>query len=184
MVNMYTNKKSLEFCGNFTQESLDFGCPLIYSLNISFPCCRYVNAKIANPCNSDFCLYWNKNYWVWEKPGILSFFVFMLLQCLIQLLILFLYENGLLTELFYKLKNLFSKNNPTDNFLKEGDIAKDNNVIAEENDIANNLKEKLATEIFIVDRLKKYYSNFMAVRGISFSLKPNDCFGLLGKPKT
>ena len=140
---------------------------------------------MENPCNSEICLYWNKNYWAWEKPGILSFFVFMIIQFLIQTLILILYETGLLTELFYKIRSLFCRNNSVnENYLKEGDIAKDNNVIAEENDIANNLKEKLATEIFIVDRLKKYYSNFMAVRGISFSLKPNDCFGLLGKPKT
>lgn len=35
-------------------------------------------------------------------------------------------------------------------------------------------------EIFIVNGLTKYYSGFMAVKGISFSMKKAECFGLLG----
>ena len=39
------------------------------------PCCRYTKLKIEKPCGKLDCLYWNENYWSWEKPGILKFIV-------------------------------------------------------------------------------------------------------------
>jgi ABC-type glutathione transport system ATPase component len=62
-----------------------------------------------------------------------------------------------------------------------GDVAKDTDVINEETRIANLVPTMHSEEILIVDRLTKYYSRFMAVKGISFSVKSSECFGLLGK---
>ncbi len=60
------------------------------------------------------------------------------------------------------------------------DIAKDSDVIQEEKRISQININSDNSEIFIVNNLTKYYKNFMAVRGISFSLEKAQCFGLLG----
>ena len=73
------------------------------------------------------------------------------------------------------------------------DMPKDSDVIDEENRISNmdskflsapvnQINEYVNTyqEIFIIDKLTKYYDDFMAVKGISFGLFNAECFGLLG----
>jgi ATP-binding cassette, subfamily A (ABC1), member 3 len=129
------------------------------------------------------------DYWTWEKPGLLRNCILMLLQFLIQFTLLFLYEAGLLRKFFY----LFSKKNKineekliaTQLNIEElyGDIPKDSDVIEEENRISlmnNNKINNDNSEIFIVDKLTKHYSDFMAVKGISFAIGGSECFGLLG----
>jgi hypothetical protein len=69
--------------------------------------------------------------------------------------------------------------------LEYGDIRKDVDVVSEEERIAElvkseNFENTGRNEIFIVDKLTKYYSNFMAVKGISFALRSTETFGLLG----
>ena len=66
-----------------------------------------------------------------------------------------------------------------------GDVKKDEDVCNEERRIANKISSRefefdSNKEIFLVDRLTKYYSGFMAVKGISFSMRHAECFGLLG----
>jgi len=127
----------------------------------------------------------------WEKPGLLRFFVFMPLQFLIQFGLILLYEAGYFRYMKYKLSSLLKRNvkvengnNDLEDEEKQGDIKKDEDVTNEEKRIETVSKSiKVDTniqEIFVVNRLKKFYSNFMAVRGISFGLKTNECFGLLG----
>jgi len=61
------------------------------------------------------------------------------------------------------------------------DIPKDVDVINEERRIKNMLAQGSDySETFILDNLTKYYGKFMAVKGISFTLKKAECFGLLG----
>nr|QNH67858.1 ATP-binding cassette transporter subfamily A member 3 X1 [Brachionus rotundiformis] len=60
-----------------------------------------------------------------------------------------------------------------------GDIKKDQDVIDEETRISEKMINPIE-EIFVVDGITKHYSNFMAVKGISFTLKSSECFGLLG----
>ena len=67
-----------------------------------------------------------------------------------------------------------------------GDIKKDSDVINEEIRISNlNAVAQSSTkkEIFIINQLAKHYQNFMAVKGVSFSVGSSECFGLLGKEK-
>ena len=172
---MYENYQTIEACSD-----IEYICEKAPN-----PCCRYANINMTNPCDGD-CLYWSKNYWIWEKPGLLRYVVFMLLQCLIQFLFLFLYELGYLRKLSY----LFTSHNKSNEMTMSihqsqmeelyGDIPKDTDVIEEENRISNIRIEDNNKEIFIVDKLTKYYDDFMAVKGISFTIANSECFGLLG----
>jgi ATP-binding cassette subfamily A (ABC1) protein 3 len=152
-------------------------------------CCRYRPAKILKPCGDLDCLYWNENYWSWEKPGIMKFVVFMLLHFLVQFFILFLIEANLLRNIRYmfsrrgeETKKQKQINEQQSRLEKEyGDLSKDSDVCDEEDRVANLRETSLKNqEIFMVDSLKKKYANFMAVKGISFGMKSSECFGLLG----
>ena len=114
------------------------------------------------------------------------------LQFFIQFGLVLLYEAGYLRWLAYKIRNITNWNRRDELDLEQraieeefGDIRKDEDVINEERRIANMVQSRefeydSTKEIFLADGLKKYYSAFMAVKGISFSLKPSECFGLLG----
>ena len=155
------------------------------------PCCRYRPAKILKPCGDLECLYWNENYWSWEKPGIMKFVLFMLLHFVVQFFILLLIESNLLRNIRYILNRRGESKKQKQKQINEqqsqlekeyGDLSKDSDVCAEENRIANlrEIDSENKQEIFMVDHLKKIYANFMAVKGISFGMKGSECFGLLG----
>ena len=114
------------------------------------------------------------------------------LQFLIQFSIVLAYEAGYFRSIKY-LVNSWLKDKKLNVVhhnqllmeLEYGDIRKDADVMSEEERIADLVKsEGFETtgrnEIFIVDKLTKYYANFMAVKGISFALKSTETFGLLG----
>lgn len=62
-----------------------------------------------------------------------------------------------------------------------GDVEKDSDVLEEEERIAQNSTfDDQNSEIFLANKLTKSYSNFKAVKGISFAIKNSECFGLLG----
>ena len=107
----------------------------------------------------------------------------MLLQFIVQFGVVLCIEAGYFTQLKYI---LFDRDDSVSQSLsleqsvleeEYGDIQKDSDVIKEETRIRNG---NLDREIFVVDRLTKYYSRFMAVKGISFSMGTSECFGLLG----
>ena len=122
----------------------------------------------------------------------MRFFIFMPIQFLIQFAIILIYEAGYFRILKYKFASLVKRNqlvSITDTQIQleqeHGDIRKDADVLNEENRIENLVRnnefQNNHNEIFIVNKLTKYYSNFMAVKGISFSLASTETFGLLGK---
>ena len=183
MIDMYNNNQTTEICKD--------AVPICkYQPN---PCCNYYNVTNPDRCGKDgaSCLQWNQNYMAWEKPGLLRFFVFMPLQFLVQFGIILFYEAGYFRKLEYFIESYFRTESDLsilqNQLLMEeeyGDIKKDSDVINEEIRISKlNPESQLLTkkEIFTVDRLTKYYSSFMAVKGISFSLGASECFGLLGK---
>ncbi|CAF0888563.1 unnamed protein product [Brachionus calyciflorus] len=178
MIDLYNNIQITRICKNVSEI-----CPYIKN-----PCCNYYNPSDPERCgkNTD-CLMWTEDYMSWEKPGLLRFFVFMPLQFLIMFGAVLIYEAGYFRYIKYTFRNLFGldKINEIDNEQQMelereyGDIKKDEDVIREENRITEKMINPIE-EIFVVDRLTKYFSNFMAVKGISFTLKPSECFGLLG----
>lgn len=136
---------------------------------------------------------WTDNLLTWQRPGLLRFFVFLPLQFFIQFSIVLLIESGYFRWLAYKIRHVTSRGrgvvqvNLQQLEIEEeyGDTRKDNDVIEEEQRIANlvgsrEFENDSAREIFIVDALTKHYSQFMAVKGISFALRRSECFGLLG----
>lgn len=148
---------------------------------------------MEKPCGDFTCLEWTRNILSWNNRGILKYYIFMILQFVVQFAILILFDSGILTSLYYKLlkkeKNMGEIEAESAIQLKMekvyGDIQKDSDVINEEVRIANlirsgDYRNEACKEVFIVDGLTKYYSGFMAVKGISFSMKQSECFGLLG----
>jgi ABC-type glutathione transport system ATPase component len=114
------------------------------------------------------------------------------LQFLIQFGIVLAYEAGYFRSIKYLVNSWLKKrklnvvnHNQLLMELEYGDIRKDTDVVAEEERISEMVKTDDfnvtgRNEIFIIDKLTKYYSNFMAVKGISFTLKSTETFGLLG----
>jgi ATP-binding cassette, subfamily A (ABC1), member 3 len=153
------------------------------------PCCIHLNKNKVRPCGETDCLLWNENYLAWERPGLLRFFIFLPIQFFIHFSIILLYEAGYLRKLSYILLSLTKRQKKKNELSLEveqreqeilfNDIPKDSDVIAEESRIKRLSKDN-NNELFIVDALTKYYSKFMAVKGISFSVKNSECFGLLG----
>jgi len=174
---IYDNYKTIDVC-----KENERWCRIVPN-----PCCRYKPGRDVKPCGKDYdCLYWNENYLIWEKPGILKFLVFMIAQFFVQFLILFIIETNPIRNLRYfmaKSMNKMKKSSSVQQIEIEklyGDIGKDSDVLDEENRISKMNDDLKKQEIFIADKLTKNYENFMAVKGISFGMKDSECFGLLG----
>jgi ATP-binding cassette subfamily A (ABC1) protein 3 len=144
---------------------------------------------MTKPCGDYDCFDWTRNILSWDSRGILKFYVFMLAQFIVQFVVLILYDSGIIRWFFYSLKKDSPKVEEIDKQLEMereyGDIRKDEDVINEEMRISElvksgEYKNDSTKEIFILDRITKHYSGFMAVKGISFALEQSECFGLLG----
>lgn len=181
LTDLYTNYENNDFC---LREQV-----IIPGLNSSYyklcsgifptnPCCG-VNCTASG---STTCLRWTRNYMDWSKPGLGRYFLFMPLQCIIQFSIVLLYELGYLRRIRYGLLKVFKNERKVINRdSEEGyDIPKDDDVIEEEKRIARLNPNKDKDDLLVTDNLTKYYSKFMAVRGISLGIKRGECFGLLG----
>ena len=115
----------------------------------------------------------------------------MIIQSISQFGILLIYESGLLG----RLGNISGKRpaprpsavhqQQVDTSIEEANlsdvISKDSDVLDEEMRIEQLLTNSANTkDLFVVDKLTKQYRRLLAVKGISFSLDKNECFGLLG----
>jgi len=171
---LYDNYKTINDC-----KDIERLCSIVPN-----PCCRYKPAPILKPCGELDCLYWNENYWSWDKPGIMKFVVFMIIHIFVQFFVLFLIESNFSRKTIHKLiKKNENQENTIDTQQSEleklyGDLEKDSDVCDEEKRVACLSSQN--QEIFVVKNLKKKYSNFTAVKGISFGIKSSECFGLLG----
>lgn len=183
LADFYNNYQVAKICSNITEL-----CP--YFPN---PCCNHYNPSDPNRCgNGTSCYFWTNDFLTWTRPGLLRFFTFMPLQFIVQFGLVLLYEAGYLRWLAYKIwfvtrKRALTEIDPQQVAMEEeyGDIRKDEDVAREERRIgelvlSGEFRNESSKEIFIADALTKYYSGFMAVKGISFSLKRSECFGLLG----
>ncbi|RNA25639.1 ATP-binding cassette sub-family A member 3-like [Brachionus plicatilis] len=69
IIDLYDNYENLKLC-----QDASYGCR--YEPN---PCCRYVKQlKRKKACGDFDCLYWNNDYWSWEKPGLSRYAVSLL----------------------------------------------------------------------------------------------------------
>jgi ATP-binding cassette subfamily A (ABC1) protein 3 len=181
LADLYNNYKVANIC-----RSVEEICAFIPN-----PCCLHFNSTNPNKCGEGYsCYMWTDDLLSWERPGILRFLLIMPVQFLVLFTAVLIYEAGYMRILFYKLSILLRLNKkPSDEQIRieeeYGDIKKDDDVIKEEARISEFIASgeylvPASKEMFLVDRLTKYYSGFMAVKGVSFALKHGECFGLLG----
>ena len=123
----------------------------------------------------------------WDRPGLLRFFVFMPLQFFIMFLVLILKDAGFFRWVSYKFYRQPIVLDSQQLQLEQdyGDIRKDEDVRKEEQRISFKVQSRefeydTNKEIFIIDGLTKYYSGFMAVKGISFAMREGECFAGIG----
>ncbi|KAH8273382.1 hypothetical protein KR018_002047 [Drosophila ironensis] len=116
-----------------------------------------------------------KSYFGWEKPGVLKETVYMIVTGLVCFLIIIILEFRLINELIFKLRQLMHKSPPPP---PEGQL--DNDVAAERELIMKMSSDELASKNLVLDRVSKYYGNFLAVNQLSLCLQGVECFGLLG----
>ena len=199
MGDMYDNAQNIKFCVDTFYPGIPYNLSNPISCMLApNPCCKYVNQSNPKRCgdfNEGNCLDWSLDYLQWEKPGLGRFYTFMALQFIVQFSIVLFYEAGYFRKIAYLVKRKIlpeieaKLNVNADSQLcmesEFGDIAKDSDVIEEETRIKHLISSYTyenpeTSEIFIIDRLTKYYSNFMAVKGISFSMRSSETFGLLG----
>jgi hypothetical protein len=203
---MYDNAQNIQLCVDtiysfqipVLNRTFDFNLsnPCVCDLQAN-PCCFYNNQSNPNRCggsSADNCLDWSFDYLRWDKPGLGRPFVFMALQFVVQFSIVLLYEAGFFRFIRYTITSFFNNSrgsrqlNAQQQLRMEqefGDIPKDSDVLSEERRIDGLISSRAylgssAREIFIVNRLTKYYSNFMAVKGVSFSMPSGETFGMLG----
>ena len=175
---MYNNQQFIKLC-----KPLSELCEFVPN-----QCCYFYNSSNPARCGEENdCFLWTQKYLSWEKPGLLRFFVFMIVQFIVMFGIVLIYESGYFRKIMYALRSFFeldkiSKkiNEKQVKLEKEcGDTKKDDDVLNEEKRIANNNLDP-KQDIFVVNGIAKHFGNFIAVKGISFTLKPSECFGLLG----
>lgn len=183
LADLYMNYQTRNICQNVTQI-----CPIYPN-----PCCINYNPSDPNRCgNGTDCFVWTESFMAWERPGLLRFFVFMPIQFLVMFGFILIYDAGYLRWFYLRFLPKSSPKERSETYQDQmqlereyGDIRKDDDVINEERRISNMISSReyesdSCKEIFVVDNLAKTYSGFMAVKGISFSLRHAECFGLLG----
>ncbi|XP_075155305.1 ATP binding cassette subfamily A member 3 isoform X2 [Haematobia irritans] len=114
-------------------------------------------------------------YFDWKEPGILPETVYLIATAVVFFTVLICREYGILNELIYKWKQRNFKPNPP-----AEDAYHDDDVENEKERILNMTPSELTVQNLVLDRVTKYYDNFLAVNQISLCVKPVECFGLLG----
>ncbi|KAJ8311155.1 hypothetical protein KUTeg_011294 [Tegillarca granosa] len=139
--------------------------------------CMYLPPNVLNPCCKgrcgDTCIEFNENYLAWELPGIGRYLIFMAIQGLVYLFVLFLIESG---------QNNISVGFETGMYEKVVEEQEDDDVSAERKRITNTpLENLLETDSLVIQGLSKQYGGYKAVDNISFGISNQECFGLLGQ---
>nr|CAD7259221.1 unnamed protein product [Timema shepardi] len=103
--------------------------------------------------------------------------LFLALNSVLYVGLIMLAEYGVI----HKIRKVFRKSQLSN---IKSDREMDEDVVKEQIRVKKHIHEtqKLGTnhDIFLVDKLVKMYQSFVAVNGISFGVKPGECFGLLG----
>lgn len=150
--------------------------------------CMYLPPNVLNPCCKgrcgDTCIEFNENYLAWELPGIGRYLIFMAIQGLVYLFLLFLIESGVINQFIYCMKgqNNISVGFETGMYEKVVEEQEDDDVSAERKRITNTpLENLLETDSLVIQGLSKQYGGYKAVDNISFGISNQECFGLLGQ---
>ncbi|KMZ10903.1 phospholipid-transporting ATPase ABCA3 isoform X1 [Drosophila simulans] len=116
-----------------------------------------------------------KPYFAWEEPGVLPETVYMTVTGVVFFLIIIVLEFRLINELMFKIRQMLSKPPPPPT---EGQL--DDDVANERERILQMSSNELAAKNLVLDRVTKYYGQFLAVNQVSLCVQEVECFGLLG----
>ncbi|XP_017106501.2 phospholipid-transporting ATPase ABCA3 isoform X1 [Drosophila bipectinata] len=116
-----------------------------------------------------------KPYFAWEEPGVLPETVYMAVTGVVFFLIIIVLEFRLINELIYNVRKIVSKPPPPP---PDGHL--DDDVASERERILNMSSNELANKNLVLDRVTKYYGQFLAVNQVSLCVQEVECFGLLG----
>ncbi|XP_032594289.1 phospholipid-transporting ATPase ABCA3 isoform X2 [Drosophila grimshawi] len=114
-----------------------------------------------------------KSYFAWEAPGVLPEVVYMIVTAIVFFLIIILSEYGVVGELMYLIHRRAVKPPPPVEAL-------DDDVESERERILQMDSATLSTKNLVLDRVTKYYGDFVAVNQVSLCVNETECFGLLG----
>ncbi|CAF0820413.1 unnamed protein product, partial [Didymodactylos carnosus] len=189
---IYENHEYLEICPKLLE----------YCDQVPSPCCK-------NNCGTN-CLDWTYNYLDWQKPGIGRFLVFLFLQGLISFILLLLIDFGFVRRFtsfvlscgkpkrkVYTNVDTLDTNNTisaidqrnengiirtiADDDLIHGIGVLDEDVKREEERIQQtSTRDLMQTDVLVLNSVSKIHGNLRAVDNISFGVKQQECFGLLG----
>ncbi|CAF0969125.1 unnamed protein product [Didymodactylos carnosus] len=189
---IYSNHEYLKICPGLSEL-----CPLGPN-----PCCK-------NNCGSD-CIDWSYNYLDWHKPGIGRFIVFLFLQGLISFTLLLLIDFGIahrfksfvfscgkknqkeytklnsntsdtITRIAQPITNQTTTEAITTDDLIYGAGVLDDDVKNEEERIQQTPTNRLMeTDVLVLNNVSKVHGMLRAVDKVSFGVKKQECFGLLG----
>ncbi|KAH9498375.1 ATP-binding cassette sub- A member 3 [Bulinus truncatus] len=170
----YQNYQNLDICRIFYTNNETCLASKIFKVTI--PCC-------LDNCG-DNCLYYNENYFGWEKSGIGRMLIFLVLQSVVMWTLIFLSEFGVLQKLWYIVcggtpASITPVN--TSQLIRDIVVQEDDDVARERARINNTPHQQLIrSEKLVMDNLTKYYGNFCAVDHLSVGIPAGECFGLLG----
>ncbi|XP_037723613.1 ATP-binding cassette sub-family A member 3 isoform X1 [Drosophila subpulchrella] len=116
-----------------------------------------------------------KPFFAWEEPGVLPETIYMTVTGVVFFLIIIVLEFRLINELMFKIRLMLSKPPPPP---AEGHL--DDDVANERERIIHMSSDELVTKNLVLDRVTKYYGQFLAVNQVSLCVQEVECFGLLG----
>ena len=126
-----------------------------------------------------YCVDWQDNVLAWQSPGIGRAVVFMAIQGVVFLAILFIIESGRARAIWQNI--VTGTNVPITDDVTDMDPNMDSDVKQESQRIAQTvLSDLVLTDSLIIKDIKKYYGLFPAVDEISIGIPQGECFGLLG----
>ncbi|KAH8387873.1 hypothetical protein KR093_009980 [Drosophila rubida] len=112
-------------------------------------------------------------YFSYDEPGVMRELTYFIVTAILLFLLLLMIEYGVFKNILYMIRNRGLKDPPP---LKNTNV----DVRRERERILNMSEHELQTKNLVVDRMSKYYVNFLAVNQVSVCVEKAECFGLLG----
>ncbi|XP_026317826.1 ATP-binding cassette sub-family A member 3-like [Hyposmocoma kahamanoa] len=147
--------------------------------HMCYKACEFMQAVMTNitECSmatmcakfSEACCIPEHAHWSWVLPGVLRYVIVMILSGVVGWCILMIAEYRVLQKIFY------TKRVPPP--LNEKKL--DDDVLTEMRHVEE-INKRQGDHSLVVNKITKYYGNYLAVNQVSFTVSESECFGLLG----
>ncbi|KAL1517916.1 hypothetical protein ABEB36_001616 [Hypothenemus hampei] len=127
------------------------------------------------PSVREYCENLDPNYYKWESPGIGRNILFSVIAGFIFLILVFMIEHKLFSNLKYRIQQKYFKRLHVEVQDEDQDVQMEKCVIRDtQQDVL------LRQYNIVIKDLTKYYKSNLAVNGLCLGIKNSECFGLLG----